>query len=407
MTEGSTTYSLLYVKITAAILFVLFGLLIHANVQAQSTEVISEELQVLQDEIDSRKSEMDDLNSQIDSYKQRINAAASRTASLRNDIDFIDTQITLAELDVAATQVDIETQQLEIQLLERRIAEESERLAEQKLLLEEILFDLHRKDEFDLIEILFGSRDFHELFQEVEQLEVLSDDLHQTVESTKQTRLLLEEGQLAHEGHLDELLELESELITKLAQLEAQQGAKETLLVQTQDSEEEYRILLSDLRAEQSSITSSIASLQIELQARIDDTDSLGDASLFTSPLPNSILTAYFHDPTYPFRHLFEHSGIDLAAPTGTPIYASAPGIVAWARSGRSYGNYAIIIHQGGFSTLYAHMNTLNVSADQFVSRGEVIGTVGSTGFSTGPHLHFEIRSNGIPVNPAAYLIDF
>ena len=99
------------------------------------------------------------------------------------------------------------------------------------------------------------------------------------------------------------------------------------------------------------------------------------------------------------------HSGLDIAAPSGTTIYAAAGGTVSYAAaSGTGYGNYVLISHGNGVQTLYAHCSSLLVSAGQTVSQGEAIATVGSTGNSTGPHLHLEIRVNGTTLNPQNYL---
>ncbi|QBI21899.1 hypothetical protein ER308_03910 [Egibacter rhizosphaerae] len=98
------------------------------------------------------------------------------------------------------------------------------------------------------------------------------------------------------------------------------------------------------------------------------------------------------------------HAGIDFGAPTGTPIRAADGGRVVQAGGRGGYGITVVIDHGGGLSTLYAHQSSLNVSAGESVSRGDVIGYVGSTGVSTGPHLHFEVREGGSPVNPAPYL---
>lgn len=94
------------------------------------------------------------------------------------------------------------------------------------------------------------------------------------------------------------------------------------------------------------------------------------------------------------------HTGIDFAAPEGTPIYAAAAGEIFHAGWLGGYGRCIIILHGDGISTLYGHCSVLEVAPGQYVRRGQMIGRVGSTGFSTGPHLHFEVRKNGVPINP-------
>ena len=101
-----------------------------------------------------------------------------------------------------------------------------------------------------------------------------------------------------------------------------------------------------------------------------------------------------------------QHKGVDIGAPKGTPIKAAAAGTVTTASYGYNggYGNYVIISHGNGIQTVYAHCNSLNVSVGQKVSQGQQIATVGSTGNSTGNHLHLEIRVNGVAQNPQNYL---
>jgi murein DD-endopeptidase MepM/ murein hydrolase activator NlpD len=99
------------------------------------------------------------------------------------------------------------------------------------------------------------------------------------------------------------------------------------------------------------------------------------------------------------------HTGSDLAAPSGTPIYATADGYVAKAERWSTYGNYIQIEHGGDMHTRYAHLSGYNVTEGQFVRKGELIGFVGSTGRSTGPHLHYEVRVAGEAVDPRPYMI--
>ena len=99
-----------------------------------------------------------------------------------------------------------------------------------------------------------------------------------------------------------------------------------------------------------------------------------------------------------------KHEGIDLAAPTGTPVYAPADGLVEMAQRFGSYGNFIKIFHGGDMETRYGHLSAYNVAAVQYVHKGDLIGYVGSTGRATGPHLHYEVRIDGQAVNPIPYL---
>jgi murein DD-endopeptidase MepM/ murein hydrolase activator NlpD len=98
------------------------------------------------------------------------------------------------------------------------------------------------------------------------------------------------------------------------------------------------------------------------------------------------------------------HEGIDLGAAYGTPIHAAADGVVVYCGWMEGYGNLTVIDHGGGIATAYGHQSSISVGCNQRVTQGEVIGAVGSTGHSTGPHLHFEVRVNGTPVDPLGYL---
>jgi murein DD-endopeptidase MepM/ murein hydrolase activator NlpD len=98
------------------------------------------------------------------------------------------------------------------------------------------------------------------------------------------------------------------------------------------------------------------------------------------------------------------HSGQDIRAPRGTPVYASANGVVTLAGTQNGYGNVVVIDHGHGLTTRYAHLSEIDATLGQELRRGELVGLVGSTGRSTGPHLHYEVRINDVAVNPGHYL---
>jgi len=141
---------------------------------------------------------------------------------------------------------------------------------------------------------------------------------------------------------------------------------------------------------------------QAQSQARLRRANAVVAAAGYRWPMSKFVITTYFGG-----RGVFQrfHTGIDLAAPTGTPIYAARSGQVGtagWSRFG--FGLHVILDHGNTHETLYAHMSRIAVRPGQWVDRGELLGYVGSTGWSTGPHLHFEVRVSGRPRNPMAFL---
>jgi len=126
---------------------------------------------------------------------------------------------------------------------------------------------------------------------------------------------------------------------------------------------------------------------------------------LFRFPLPKGVITSPFGMRVDPFTHTeMFHSGIDIGAPWGTDVYAARGGVVEAATTDREYGNYIILRHDDGYQTVYGHLSRILVELNQRVTSGMIIGKVGSTGMSTGPHLHFEIRRNGKPEDPLPLL---
>lgn len=124
-------------------------------------------------------------------------------------------------------------------------------------------------------------------------------------------------------------------------------------------------------------------------------------------PLQAATLTSNFGMRTHPvLGGRRNHKGIDLAAPTGTPVYATADGVVSRAEPFSSYGNYIQIEHGGAMQTRFGHLSGFAIAAGEQVHKGQLIGFVGTTGRSTGPHLHYEVRVAGEAVDPSPYMVD-
>ncbi|MBU0646670.1 peptidoglycan DD-metalloendopeptidase family protein [Patescibacteria group bacterium] len=377
-----------------------------------SSEGLVTEINTLKKEIEDRQSNIDHLNNRIDSYRQKIAEKQAESATLGGELELLENRIMKTELDILATEEEIDSVNAEIRLTDAEISLLQAQLDQDREILINIIQKIQVFDNDLSLQLLFGSDSFSELFDQLQHLENVNDDLTKTLERAKETQIQLVDNRTSQEGKKTRLTDLRKTLERSRQLSQEERVAKETILVETQQSEAQFSALLYSLRQEQAYIDQQIASLQNEIEKKLTANDTVGDSSVMSWPADPGYkgISATFHDPTYPYRHLFEHSGIDLPEPVGTPLKAAAPGYVAWTRTGASYGNYVMIIHTNGLATLYAHLSKIGVVPDQFVSRGEVIGATGGAagapgaGLSTGPHLHFEVRKNGIPVNPLDYL---
>jgi murein DD-endopeptidase MepM/ murein hydrolase activator NlpD len=211
------------------------------------------------------------------------------------------------------------------------------------------------------------------------------------------------------EGRRSEVQETIAGLETERAELEAEASRVEALRLEAEQELEEVRSLLASLSTQIAQAEEHKEGLEEDAQrlerelARIQ-ANSGEKPGVLAWPV-NGWLSSPFGYRVHPIlgtRRL--HSGIDLAASSGSPISAAASGVVIIAAPYGGYGNAVVIDHGGGLATLYAHQSRIVVSKGQAVATGDLIGYVGCTGLCTGPHLHFETRESGVPVDPMKYL---
>lgn len=375
------------------------------------------EIDTLNDEIAQKKKKIAELEKSIESYKKKIRQKRLESSSLSNQTAILENHITKVELDIEATQEKIDTIALEIEALDLSIEDKEDVIGRQKAILKTLIQEIHYSDSKKFIEILAAYDNFSEFFNRIRYLEQIEGDLGKTARGLRLAKEDLEAKKSRAEERRLSYETLNNELSNKKLDLGEQVDYKSSLLAQTKASERTYQTLLSSLRSQYQQIENEIVSIEAEVRRRLSNSgqvENLGDGSKLSWPTNSRYVTARFHDPDYPFRHVFEHSGTDIRAAQGTTLRAAASGYVARARrcsSSRCY-SYVMLVHSGGFSTVYGHMSSISVSEDQFVSRGDVIGysggmpgTIGAGPFVTGPHLHFEVRKNGIPVNPLNYLV--
>lgn len=370
-------------------------------------------IQNLATEIENKKANIDHLNRKIEQYKKEINAKQKVEASLRNALDLLDNRAAKTALDIEAAQEQIDLVNTEIRVLDLEIQKLEMQLVKDRGLLRRVVQQIDVSDSSMRLEMIFSSRSFSDLFTQMQYLESVQNELAQTLARAKEAKNSVTQSRLTQETKRESLSELFADLSRKKDLLEQESGTKSVLLGSVQNSEAQFQTLLRDLREEQAFINSQVLDLQLKLGDRIDESDALGGGNVLSWPVNKNYkgISTLFHDPTYPYRHLFEHSGLDIPQKQGSPLHVAAPGYVAWTRTGRLYGNYIMVIHSNGIATLYAHLSRIDVKPDQFVKRGEIIGATGGmpgtkgAGLSTGPHLHFETRKDGVPVDPMRYLL--
>ncbi len=377
--------------------------------------VTKQEVEELRDQIEAKNSKVKEIQDKIEKYKKNINLKRLERVSLSSQVSLIENRIEKVSLDIKSTNLQLEQTNLEIKSLEFSIEEKNKEIAEQKKTLANFIRMIHTQDQKNSIEILAGYENMSDFFENVQYLKTLHSTLADIAIMLQTTKLELEIQAQEHEIKKETLVVFAEELSAKQGELASQQNIKLNLIQETASSEQKFKTLVQNLRSQYEQIENEISSIERQMHDKLAETDAWADTGdlIMTWPVPSRYITSYFHDPDYPYRHIFEHSGIDLRAGQGTPIKAAGSGFVARARNCSSHlcYQYLLIVHPDKVSTLYGHMSSINVSEGDFVVKGDVVGlsggtpgTVGAGPFVTGPHLHFETRVNGIPVNPLNYL---
>ena len=379
---------------------------------ADETGGTKQEIDALNQQVKNKQNTIKELDSTIGKYKGKIAQNEAAVNTLQNEVALLENRIQEKRLSTQRTKSQIELVNLEVQRTGVEIAQTQEQITRRQESLGELIRQLQEADGVSLFDTFLARPSLSDFFTRLDELKRVEAELANATKDVRQIKQAAEQKKIQQEAERVQLQAQKELLITQTQQLDQDLTAKLSLIEQTENNEEEYQRILYELRQQQQGEADEIADLQHRLQERLDAVDEAlarGDV-LLNWPVKVKYISAKFHDPTYPFRKLFEHPGIDLPIPVGTPVKAAAGGYVAWNKTGKQYGNYVMVVHPGGIATVYAHLSAFGPKPDTYVERGDVIGYSGGrsgdpgAGLSTGPHLHFEVRQNGIPVNPASFL---
>ena len=357
---------------------------------------------VTQAEIDAMREEADDLKSQQKEIQAKLDALEADQANAME-------RKTLLEQQINATQAEINTIAAQIAKYDELIAQKQEELsqaeaeeqAQYELFCERVRY-MEEQGEVSYWSILFSSKDFADLLDNAMMVEEIMDYDNQVMDQLIALREQIEEDKAELESARQAQQAAKEEQEAAQANLKSQEAEVSALIDQLAAQEDQLEAEEAKLQAAANAADAEIAAAERELAAQINNVVS---ESGFMWPLPgyynlSSLFAGRIHPITGKPQH---HTGIDIPAPSGTDILAAKSGVVTTSTYNNSYGNYVVVSHSDGTSTLYAHMIQRGVSKGEVVSQGQTIGYVGTTGSSTGNHLHLEVRVNGSRVDPTQY----
>ena len=363
-----------------------------------ASAVTQAEIDAMKEEANSLKQQQEEIQDQLDSLAADRENAMARKTLLEQQIN-----ATRAEINTIAAQI-AKYDELIAQKQEELSQAEAEEQAQYELFCERVRY-MEEQGEVSYWSILFSSKDFADLLDNAMMVEEIMDYDNQVMDQLIALREQIEQDKAELETARQEQQDAKAEQEAAQANLQAQESEVDALLSQISNQEEELEAREAQLRAASDAATAEIAAAERELAAQIANVPS---ESGFLWPLPGRYnLSSLFGSRKHPITgKANNHTGIDIPASSGTSILAAKSGVVTTSTYNNSYGNYVVVSHSDGTSTLYAHMVRRNCSKGDTVSQGQVIGYVGTTGSSTGNHLHFEVRVNGSRVDPINYFTD-
>jgi murein DD-endopeptidase MepM/ murein hydrolase activator NlpD len=375
-----------------------------AGAQSQSDiDEIDRKIDVLKDQASGIASERSAQLVELEAAQGRLRVARAAVAEAQAKVDSVtaeiaDNEAQLDELNIRLDRLAIEVANTRLEIREARLTFQ-DRAAELYMQRASSIGSSVVVNVDDMASMSVAMRYSDDVFDSSERLLNILEILERTEQNQQ---LAIEENQRTVEVLL-------AGLEIKRAALEDDKIALAAAAAIVDQEVHEAARILASIEAEIAEIEGEIAAFEAEqskLEADLNRLTSAGGTNpgRLSWPLNGSVSSGFGYriHPISGARKL--HTGLDISGGSGAPIAAAGSGTVIWANWYGGYGMTVIIDHGGGLTTLYAHQSSLNVSTGSSVSAGSTIGYVGSTGYSTGPHLHFETRERGTPVNPMNYL---
>lgn len=373
-----------------------------------------------QSDIDRLQGQIDQKNGQLDRVQGRariltsdITAFTKRIDALQANVNELQSKQDTIQDDLDAKRRELTRTQDELLVVRARLARLRTRLASARRTLAARLVEVYKSDEPDIVSVVLDSDGFAELLENGAYLQRIGEQDHRIITNVRdaQTEAATETRRLdtlerRQQQIADEVYQRRNEVARARIAVEGKRDAIDRVRADKRDLLRTVKSHGSDLTEDIKGMQAQQSKIERRIQAAQNPSSTASDpgpvrgGGRFVWPVNGPITSPFCESRSWENCH----PGIDIGVPEGTPVHAGGSGTVIMAGYNGGYGNYTCIDHGGGISTCYAHQSVIQVSVGQSVSQGQVIGLSGNTGFSTGPHMHFEVRINGAVTQPLNYL---
>lgn len=350
---------------------------------------------------DDLEDQLADLQRQAEEQQAKTNEASAKVENVSERLRQIQEELRVATAEYKEVKGQLDSVEDKIsdntELLQKTEAD----LKVKNKKLQQRVRDIYINGQISYVDVLFGAKDFADLMTRMDVLKRIIKHDYDLIMKVKEEKATVENTRAQLEKDKAEAEVLVTDAQAKKAKVEDKESEQQVLLDQAIYDRDTSERMYEEIMAASQEVANMIRRSQMSSAGY---SGAPAGAGGMIWPISGPI-TSEFGWRTHPiFGTARFHSGLDIGGDYGMPIYAAASGTVIYAGWISGYGNAVIIDHGGGVTTLYGHNDSLNVSEGENVAQGQVIAMCGSTGNSTGPHCHFEVRENGEPVSPYGYL---
>lgn len=362
---------------------------------------------VTQADIDALKSDASDLEKQQKEIQSKLSALKNDKAAAVQKKSLLDDQISNTTSQISNTESQIADYNALIVQAEDDLADTQQREADQYALFCKRVREMEERGTVSYWSVLFKATSFSDLLGRLDIVNEIMDYDQGVIDDLQTLQGEIAEKKTGLEASKAELETAKASLVAQKRQLSVQRDEANKLVKEIEDNAAEYQTALNEIAAEEKRIEQQVKQLQKQLEAQMaaEGKNYNTNPGGYIWPVDSRYITSTVGGRTSPGGvGSTNHKGTDIGRVGYTsPVYAAKAGTVLVAQKTNSYGNYVVISHGTGNTTLYAHMSSIKVKVGDYVNQGQTIGITGSTGNSTGPHLHFEVVENGIRINPLSH----